>query len=151
MAKRAVQRAVYRVQRELERLALEERTAAIILCDRGTLDGAAYWPDEPPSFFQENETTVEAELARYRAVIHLRTPPATNGYNHENALRTESAPEAAVIDLSILSLWKDHPRRHVVESAEHFLEKAARVVELVREEVPECCRPPFPTAAAGHV
>jgi predicted ATPase len=141
VGRQAAQRAIFRVQRELERLALEERTAAIILCDRGTLDGAAYWPSDAASFFRANETTKEAELARYGAVVHLRTPPASNGYNHANVLRTESALEAAAIDASILSVWEGHPQRHVVESTSNFLEKAARVVALVRDEVPECCRP----------
>ena len=57
----AAQRAIFRVQLELERLALEEKTAAIVLCDRGTLDGAAYWPGDPASFFASNATTLEAE------------------------------------------------------------------------------------------
>jgi predicted ATPase len=139
--RRAAQRTIYAVQRELERLALEERMAAVILCDRGTLDGAAYWPGDPESFFRENETSKEAEMARYAAVIDLRTPPAGDGYNHANALRIESAKEAASIDASILSLWEGHPHRRVVENAHDFLEKAARVVALVRDEVPECCRP----------
>jgi hypothetical protein len=145
--RQAAQRAIFRVQRELERLALEEGTAAIILCDRGTLDGAAYWPGEPESFFRENETSQEAEMARYGAVIELRTPLESNGYNHANALRIESAREAAAIDASILNLWNDHPHRHVVESTSEFLEKAARVVALVRDEVPDCCRPRWTT---GH-
>jgi len=147
VAKRAAQRAIFRVQRELERLALEEQTAAIILCDRGTLDGAAYWPGDSESFFRENATSREAEYARYSAVIDLRTPLESNGYNHANALRIESAPEAAAIDASILNLWKEHPHRHVVESTSDFLDKAARVVALVRDEVPECCRP---RRAPGH-
>jgi hypothetical protein len=121
-------------------LAMEERTAAVILCDRGTLDGAAYWPSDAESFFRANETTKEAELARYGAVVHLRAPPASNGYNHTNALRIESAKEAAMIDGSILGLWEGHPHRHVVESTSNF-RRRLRVVALVRDEVPECCRP----------
>ncbi len=148
--RQAAQRAIFRVQRELERLALDEGTAAIILCDRGTLDGAAYWPGDSEQFFRENETSLNAELARYSAVLDLRTPLEGNGYNHANALRIESAREAAAIDAAILNLWKDHPRRHVVESTSDFLEKAARVVALVRGEVPECCRPRRPVGAVGH-
>ncbi len=140
-ARKAAQRTIYRVQRELERLAVEERTAAVVLCDRGTLDGAAYWPGDPASFFEESGTTHDAEMARYGHVIDLRTPPAGDGYNHTNALRVESAREAAAIDAAILSLWKGHPHREVVASTHDFLEKAARVIALVRERVPECCRP----------
>src|SRR4249919_3713171 len=39
---RASQRAIYHVQRELEASA-DAHNAAIVLCDRGTVDGSAYW------------------------------------------------------------------------------------------------------------
>jgi predicted ATPase len=139
--RKASQRAIFRVQRELEQLALEEGRAATVLCDRGTIDGAAYWPLDPASFFAEQGTTLGAELRRYAAVVHLQTPPADNGYNHQNALRIESAREAAAIDASILSLWESHPRRVVVASEPDFLDKAARVVAILAAEVPACCRP----------
>lgn len=39
----AAQRAIFFVQRELE-AAAGSTNPAIVLCDRGTVDGAAYWP-----------------------------------------------------------------------------------------------------------
>lgn len=39
-------RAIYRVHRELETLATGRGEIAIALCDRGTIDGVAYWPAE---------------------------------------------------------------------------------------------------------
>ena len=150
LPRQAAQRCIFRVQRELEWLAIEERKAAIVLCDRGTLDGAAYWPKADPngppsgSFFAANETTREGEMLRYATVIHLRTPPATAGYNHTNPLRVESAQEAAAIDAAIVEIWKGHPHRIIVESTGDFIEKAARAIAAVREEVPLCCRPRHP-------
>jgi predicted ATPase len=41
--RRAAQRAIFYVQRELE-AAGDANNPAIVLCDRGTVDGAAYWP-----------------------------------------------------------------------------------------------------------
>src|SRR5688500_10497914 len=41
--RRAAQRAIYHVQRELES-AMEARGTPIMLCDRGVVDGVAYWP-----------------------------------------------------------------------------------------------------------
>src|ERR1041385_7974553 len=41
--RKAAQRAIFYVQRELESVWAAE-DAAIVLCDRGTVDGAAYWP-----------------------------------------------------------------------------------------------------------
>lgn len=77
--RRAAQRAICRVQRELERGALEARSAAVVLCDRGTVDSLAYWPLDDSSFWPEVGSTLETELARYAAVIHLRTPAADGG------------------------------------------------------------------------
>lgn len=136
--RKAAQRAIFHVQRELEEVALANN-AAIILCDRGTVDGAAYWPG-PDDYFAGVDTTLADELRRYDAVIHLRTPPLDSGYNHQNPLRTESALEAATVDLKLLHVWKTHPRRFIVDATPDFLKKAARVLDLMRAELPECCR-----------
>jgi len=111
-----------------------------VLCDRGTLDGLAYWPGSAEAYWRELGTTPNQELARYRAVIHLRTPGAAGGYDHRNPLRVESAEEAARIDERILDAWRRHPTHHVVDPADHFLEKLARTLEFLRELVPACCR-----------
>ena len=96
-ARKAAQRAIFHVQRELEEAARAEN-AAVTLCDRGTVDGAAYWPG-PDDYFAGVGTTLAEELRRYDTVIHLRTPPLGN-YNHHNRLLDEvemrlvSAPKA---------------------------------------------------------
>jgi hypothetical protein len=141
VGKRSAQRLIFRVQRELERLAVEEGSAALVLCDRGTLDGAAYWPGDRASFFAESDTTLEEELARYAEVIHLRTPELGVQYNHDNPLRIESLREADAVDNAILDVWSRHPARHIIDSTPDFMEKARRAIALVRELVPECCRP----------
>lgn len=136
----AAQRAIFHVQRELERAAIESQRAAIVLCDRGTIDGVAYWPADEDSFWRENGTTQASELARYAAVIHLRTPPIEHGYNRQNPLRIEDAREAAAIDERIAHAWASHPGRIVVASNHDFLVKVETAIALVREQVPECCR-----------
>lgn len=135
--RKAAQRAIFHVQRELEEAAAADN-AAIILCDRGTVDGAAYWPG-PEDYFDAVRTTLDEELQRYDAVIHLRTPSVGGGYNHQNPLRTESAIEAARVDARILEAWLTHPRRFIVDPTPDFLSKAARVLALLRAELPECC------------
>lgn len=136
--RRAAQRAIYFIQRELETATLATNSA-IALCDRGTIDGFAYWPG-PDDLWAALGTTHDAELARYDAVIHLRTPSLDGGYNRQNPLRRESAAEAAAIDARIAEAWAGHPRRYEVGSMPDFLAKAARVVQIVRSELPECCR-----------
>jgi hypothetical protein len=139
--RRAAQRAIFHIQRELESMAIDEGESALILCDRGGLDGVAYWPLDEASFFADLGCTREVELARYAAVIHLRPPAASNGYDHRNPLRTESASEAAAIDVRIERAWAGHPRRAFVDSTPDFLTKAARAIALIRELVPACCCP----------
>lgn len=137
----ASQRAIYYVQRELEALALgSSKDISVALCDRGTLDGAAYWPQDAGNYWEGLRTSLDLELRRYAAVIHLRTPDATQGFNHSNPLRQESAEQAAALDLRIAHTWSQHPRRVEVPSRTDFLEKARVVLELVRSELPTCCR-----------
>ena len=125
-------------ERELE-AAMDGTDAAIVLCDRGTPDGLAYWPG-PDTLWASLGTTLEAQLQRYDAVIHLRTPRLEQGYNHQNPLRTESAEQAAVIDARIAQAWASHPRRFVIESTPDFLTKAAETIRIVGLEMPACCR-----------
>jgi hypothetical protein len=139
-SRKAAQRAIFRVQRELESLAGEGQQPAVTLCDRGTLDGMAYWPGPGTEMLSELGATRAQELERY--VIHLRTPSVHLGYNHDNVLRTEPAALAAEIDQRILDVWSAHGRRFVIDSRPDFLVKAAEALRILRGEVPSCCRPP---------
>ena len=139
VCRRAAQRAIYHVQRELE-VTGDSHNAAIVLCDRGTLDGVAYWPGAIEDFWTSLGTTLDKELGRYDAVIHLRTPTEAFGYNHVNPLRIESAASAAEIDARIVGAWNGHPRRWLIEPSSNFLDKAARALEALRGELPACCR-----------
>ena len=137
--RRAAQRAIYHVQTQLETIERDERRAAVVLCDRGTLDGAAYWPGEGQSFWADVGTTREAQIQRYAGVIHLRTPAGHHGYDHSNPLRIESPAEAAAIDARIANAWESHPRRSVIGSDDDFMVKASRAIACLLREVPDCC------------
>lgn len=152
----AAQRAIFYVQRELEATATSN-DLSIVLCDRGTIDGLAYWPG-PEDLWRSVGTSLAEQYARYDAVIHLRTPPLDGGYNRDNPLRVETAAEAAAIDDKIAAAWAGHPRRFEVPAAGDFLAKAAHAIAIVRGELPACCRlrvpdllatrpPPAPEAA----
>jgi len=134
-AQRAAQRAIYHVQQQLERMAIESERAPTILCDRGTLDGLAYWPDSEEEFFKDLHTTRAKELSHYQAVIHLRTPDSESGYNHANPLRIETAAEAAALDQKTLKCWEGHPHRFIIDGTRDFIEKADAAIGLIRELV----------------
>ena len=136
---RAAQRAIFSVQREIERSVAAEGTTAVALCDRGTLDGLAYWPGNVDDFFSSHATTREAELARYTAVIHLRTPSARH-YDHSNVVRLETPEEARRMDEKIQSAWTGHPHIHFIESSEDFLDKMKKALAVIEHELPDCCR-----------
>lgn len=133
-SKCAAQRTIYHVQDQLERMSVERGEAPAILCDRGTIDGLAYWPGQWEDFLAELGTTYERELARYAAIVHLRVPDATNGYR-SSAVRIESAREAKEIDARLLEVWSAHPRRVVIDSDADFFRKAKRAVDELRSLV----------------
>lgn len=132
---RAAQRAIVRVQEELERYAIEEGSTFVALCDRGIADGAAYWP-AGENFYEQIGLSQEAVFARYNTVIHLRTPTAAFGYNHNNPMRIETPEQAAEIDAKIERVWEGHPNRIIVPATESFTEKLEHVTELIKAALP---------------
>jgi predicted ATPase len=136
--RRAAQHAIFAIQRQMELLAEAVDDAAVILCDRGTVDGLAYWPGAARGFFAHHGTTLHEELARYAAVIHVETA-GPEAYERIGT-RIETAAEAKRVDAKIRRAWDSHPLRFVVSSATNFLDKATLAMELVRTQVPECCR-----------
>lgn len=139
-ARRAAQRAIFHVQTELERVLLDEKRVAIGLCDRGTVDSVAYWPEPIDDLWRDVHSDEATQLARYSAVIHLRTPSDVMGYDHSNPLRTERVEDALHLDRLIEQAWARHPNRHFVDSNLSFVDKAAHALDLIRAELPECCR-----------
>lgn len=134
---RAAQRAIFFIQRELESTAAVDNPA-IILCDRGTVDGVAYWPG-PGDFWDNVGTTLDEQLARYDCVIQVRTPRVAGDYNVDNPVRIETATQAAAADERVLAAWSRHPHRFVVEPSTDFLVKVSQTIELLRAQMPPCC------------
>jgi predicted ATPase len=136
--RRAVQRAIYHLQCELEATVDEAHEPSLVICDRGTVDGCAYWPG-PETLWSAVGTTPEAELARYDLVIHMRTPVGP-AYGRHNPLCSESAENAAALDARIVEAWSGHPHRVIVDCTDDFMVKARRALELIANAQPACCR-----------
>lgn len=137
--RRAAQQAIFHVQNSLETIALENRRAAVVLCDRGTLDGLAYWPGSRQSFLTEFGINIEDELKRYSAVVHVEVPALEWGYER-NRIRGESVSQARKIDERVRAAWRGHPRVMTVSARAGFLDKLASAIELLRSELPLCCQ-----------
>lgn len=138
----AAQRAIFHVQRNLEDVQSALYPERILLCDRGTVDGAAYWPGPEDAFFTALGTTLERELARYDGVIFFESA-AVGGIGIEggNPMRQESLEQAAALDAQLRQLWAHHPRFIVVRHDPSFLKKIsfglaeldAMVTELIAQ------------------
>jgi predicted ATPase len=137
-AARATQRAVYHLQRNLEDVQGAQYPDRILLCDRGTIDGAAYWPDGRDSFFEAMGTTYAEDLARYDVVIFFETA-AVGGLSVEtgNRYRTESNAQAVALDADLRSLWAEHPHFHLVPHAPSFLHKINEGLTILQRVVDE--------------
>ena len=126
--RRAVQRAIYEHQ-----LAAEEVADRPLLLDRGTIDGAAYWPGGADAYWPAMNTTHAAELARYDAVILLESAAAVGAYDGpaSNAARFEDAQAALASGRVLQELWRPHARQWHVPAYESFGQKYAAVHMIV--------------------
>lgn len=132
-ANRAAQNAIFHVQRNLEDVQSALYPDRVLLCDRGTVDGAAYWNDGQDAFFRSVGTTLSAELSRYDAVVFFETA-AVAGLSIEggNPVRCESLAEAVELDGRLRGLWSRHPRFTLVPHSASFLEKMVGALHVLQ-------------------
>ena len=122
--RRATQRAIYHVQVNLEDAQFEHYRGRVLLCDRGTVDGAVYWPGDPDEYFAHLGTTLEQELLRYDAVIFFETAAVGKiSIEGGNPIRIESLEEALILDQKLKNLWSKHPRFVFVPHDISFIKK----------------------------
>lgn len=133
-ANRAAQSAIFHVQRNLENVQSALYPDRTLLCDRGTVDGAAYWNDGEASFFHAQGTTLEAELSRYDAVVFFETA-AVAGLSIEggNPVRCESLQQAVELDARLRALWIQHPRFTLIPHSTSFLEKIVGALGILQD------------------
>ena len=127
--RRDVQRRIYRLQRDQEDALATAHPDKILLLDRGTIDGAAYWPEGPDDYWRDLGTTAAEELARYDAVVWLQTSAALGLYDNDasNPCRFEH-PEAAIASGNLLKiLWGGHPRVYEIAAYPELADKVTAV------------------------
>lgn len=123
-ARRSAQGAIYHVQRNLEDIQAAQYPDRVLLCDRGTVDGGAYWPDGSEDFFATVGSTHRTELDRYDAVIFFETAAlGGHGFESENAFRTETQQQAVDLDTRLRELWMPHPRFTLIPHSASFFRK----------------------------
>ena len=119
-----LQRSIYRMQLSLEWIFQDFYADRLLICDRGTLDGLAYWPDDGQSFLDSVGTTFEGEIARYGAVIFFQTA-AIHGEDvkSNNPYRTEDSRTAVALDEKLQQVWSRHPNFHFIPAKLSFMAK----------------------------
>ncbi len=123
-AAHAAQRAIYHVQIHLEEAVMAQHPEQILLCDRGTVDGAAYWPGGSDAFFEDIGSTLERELSRYDAVIFFESAAVGHmSIEGGNPIRNESMEQAVKLDRKLRELWQQHPKFVLVPHNASFFKK----------------------------
>jgi predicted ATPase len=132
--RRALQRAIYHVQVNLE--AVHRAQAAddlVLVFDRGVLDGAAYWPDGCDAFFDTVCGDANAARARYDAVVFLESAACGGlAIDTNNVTRTEELREAAGLDARLRDLWSPHPGFSFVAHTPAFETKVENAMVILR-------------------
>jgi len=128
------QMAIYELQGSLEKIFNRPRHKNLTLCDRGTLDGLAYWPDSEESFFETINSSFEYELKRYDAVIFFESG-AQSGSNmgSNNPYRLESIEKAKQLDNRLKDVWSRHPEFHLIKSNESFISKVMDGLAMIKK------------------
>lgn len=119
-----MQSSIYHLQKNIEDVYNHLFPNHVLLCDRGTIDGAAYWPESKTNFFESMGTTIEDEFKRYDAIIFFETA-AIGGFpiNLGNSIRLETQSEAIALDEKLKALWSQHPHFIFIPNHTSFLKK----------------------------
>lgn len=135
-AQRSIQRAIFEVQRNLEDVQSASYPQRVLLCDRGTVDGAVYWPDGAAGFFAHMGTTLDDERSRYDVVLFFESAAIGDiAIETGNRYRTESNREAVDLDHRLRELWEAHPRFHFVPHHSSFLRKITAGLSILESVV----------------
>jgi hypothetical protein len=123
-ARMAAQLAIFHVQRRLEDVQAARYPGRVLLCDRGTVDGAAYWPGGAGGFFAAAGTSLDRELVQYDGVLFFESA-AVGGLSVEggNVQRREGVTEAALLDGALREVWSQHPNFRLIPHRQSFLDK----------------------------
>jgi predicted ATPase len=134
------QRSILTTQLELEKtffqLADHDVGSVLVVCDRGTMDPAAFCSDAE---WQEMLAHVQSDVVelrdnRYDQIIHMVSAAVGAEAFYQlanNAVRSESIEQARELDGKAAQSWVGHPFFDVVDNSTDFDKKVNRVIEKV--------------------
>ena len=113
---------------------------AVVLSDRGTMDGSVYMSDAEWGRLMKEKQTDRVTLrdTRYDAVFHLVT--AADGAEKfytlaNNKVRTESIQSAVDVDHKTQKAWVGHPHLYVIDNSTDFEGKMSRLIDVISKIV----------------
>jgi hypothetical protein len=119
-------------------VAVSSEKPAVILCDRGVMDGSAYAePQVWQAILDETSwSTIQLRDRRYEAVLHMVT--AAEGAEEfytgaNNEARYEGIEEARILDKKLVNAWVGHPHLTVVDNKDKkgFNRKVERALDSI--------------------
>lgn len=124
----------------LEKVLKARGKPAVLLCDRGPMDGKAYLSDKKWKKILDERGVTEADLrdTRYNAVFHMVTAAdgAAAFYTLENnQARSETAEQALDLDRRSQKCWLGHAHMYVLDNSTDFESKLQRLVNIVSKLV----------------
>lgn len=124
----------------VERVLKARGKPAVILCDRGTMDGSVYISEQDFQKVMDERGTDIVTLRdhRYDACFHMVT--AADGaeayYTLENnKVRHESKEDARKADQLTQRAWVGHPHLYVIDNSTDFEGKMSRLVDIISKIV----------------
>lgn len=109
-------------------LACDDGSLAIMLCDRGIMDGKAYCENDAWETLikQKGWAIDDMRDKRYDAVLHLATTAegcVTKYSNFNNRVRFETVEEALLVDKKLQEAWNSHPSFFILDNKYDFEHK----------------------------
>lgn len=131
--RRDVQRRIYELQLQQEREFVSRYSDLHLLLDRGSVDGAAYWPDGADAYWSALQTTHQLELERYDAVIWLESCAAIGAYDGSasNPCRFEDAESALATGRKLADVWRPHRSFRTIAACRTIEQKTEQVMRLL--------------------
>mmetsp|Transcript_27588 Transcript_27588/g.60742 ORF Transcript_27588/g.60742 Transcript_27588/m.60742 type:complete len:410 (-) Transcript_27588:845-2074(-) len=129
-----------RLEDSIERVLKARGKPAVLLCDRGPMDGKAYLSEEKWKKILDERGVTEADLrdTRYNAVFHMVTAAdgASAFYTLENNQARSETPEQALdLDRRSQKCWLGHAHMYVFDNSTDFESKLQRLVNIVSKLV----------------
>lgn len=145
--RKEAQRMIYRTQVDQEARIAAANPDKHLLLDRGTIDGAAYWPDGPEAYWSDLGSSLSREITRYDEIIWLETAAALGIYDGaaSNNVRFENADAAIESGKLLLRLYHSHPKLRHVGAFVELEDKVRAVIEHLNT----LAGPPAPGVSAA--